>query len=75
MSPYGDALVEWAGLANSEHLNASVHCDRGHNLCEAQDCLQGKQWFEPYVFIIKNSYYIAVFLVETTGLEPVTSCM
>ena len=41
-------VVETTGLANSEHLNASVHCDRGHNLCEAQDCLQGKQWFEPF---------------------------
>ena len=56
-----------AGLANSEHLNASVHCDRGHYLCEAQDCLQGKQWFEPYVFIIKNSYYVAVLWWRQQG--------
>ena len=75
MSPYGDALVEWAGLANSEHLNASVHCDRGHSFAQSAKLFAKQTKFEPYVFIIKNSYYIAVFLVETTGLEPVTSCM
>ena len=68
MSPYGDALVELAGLANSEHIYMrACSVTEVTVLHKVQNRLPSKQSSSPFIFVMKNSYYVAVLWWRQQG--------
>ena len=57
-----------AGLANSEHLNASVHCDRGHSFAQSAKLFAKQTKFEPFYFCNEKQLLCSCFVVEWAGL-------
>ena len=57
------------------YLYASVQCDRGHSFAQSAKLFAKQTKFEPFYFCNEKQLLCSCFVVETTGLEPVTSCM